>query len=72
MDDKKHEISAIEEFEYINNSPNTLDKIYIHLWPNAYRNKNTALAKQQYKDGKDILRFGNDSIKGGIDSLDFQ
>ena len=72
LDDKKHEISAFEVFEYVNNSPNSLDKIYIHLWPNAYRNENTALAIQQYKDGNGILRFGNDSIKGGIDSLDFQ
>jgi hypothetical protein len=72
LDDKKHEISAFEVFEYVNNSPNSLDKIYIHLWPNAYRNKNTALAKQQYKGGKNILIFGNDSLKGGIDSLDFQ
>lgn len=72
LDDKRHEISAFEVFEYVNNSPNSLDKIYIHLWPNAYRNGNTALARQQYKDGKSILRFGNDSIKGGIDSLDFQ
>ncbi|NBW71648.1 MAG: M1 family peptidase [Flavobacteriia bacterium] len=72
LDDKKHEISAFEVFEYVNNSPNSLDKIYIHLWPNAYRNGNTALARQQYKDGKSILRFGNDSLKGGIDSLDFQ
>ena len=63
LDDKKHEISAFEVFEYVNNSPNSLDKIYIHLWPNAYRNGNTALARQQYKDGKNILRFGNDSIK---------
>lgn len=72
LDDQKHEISAFEVFEYVNNSPNSLDKIYIHLWPNAYRNGNTALAKQQYKDGKEILLFGNDSLKGGIDSLDFQ
>ena len=72
LDDKKHEISAFEVFEYVNNSPNSLDKIYIHLWPNAYRNGNTALAKQQYKSGNNILSFGNDSLKGGIDSLDFQ
>ena len=27
LDDKKHEISAFEVFEYVNNSPNSLDKI---------------------------------------------
>lgn len=72
LNDKNHTLSAFEEFEYVNNSPNTLDKIYVHLWPNAYRNGKTALAKQKYKDGEKELRFGKEENKGGIDSLDFQ
>ena len=72
LNDKNHTLSAFEEFEYVNNSPNTLDKIYVHLWPNAYRNGNTALGKQKYKDGEKQLRFGKEEDKGGIDSLDFQ
>ena len=77
LNDENHTLSAFEEFEYINNSPNSLDSIYIHLWPNAYRNGNTALAKQQYKDGKTILKFGENKLNakqdlGGIDSLDFK
>ena len=47
LDDKTHEITALEEFEYINNSPNQLTFLYIHLWPNAYRNEKTALGQQQ-------------------------
>ena len=59
LDDKKHELHAFESFEYINNSPNSLDKIYIHVWPNAYRNGKTALAKQIYEQNKeDVLHFG--------------
>ncbi|MEY3200430.1 MAG: hypothetical protein RJA13_2388, partial [Bacteroidota bacterium] len=77
LNDENHTLSAFEEFEYINNSPNSLDSIYIHLWPNAYRNGKTALAKQQYKDGKTILKFGENKLNakqdlGGIDSLDFK
>jgi hypothetical protein len=72
LDDQNHTLSAYEEFEYINHSPNSLDKIYIHLWPNAYRNGKSALAKQQYAEGKQILRFGEEKDKGGIDSLDFK
>lgn len=72
LDDKNHTLSAFEEFEYINNSPNDLDTIYIHLWPNAYRNGETALGKQQYGDGDQQLTFGSEEIKGGIDSLDFK
>ncbi len=73
LDDVKHELHAFETFEYINHSPNTLDKIYIHVWPNAYRNGKTALAKQLYEQNKeDVLHFGKTEDKGGIDSLDFK
>lgn len=72
LNDKENTLSAFETFEYINHSPDQLDKLYIHVWPNAYRNGNTALAKQQYKDGKSTLKFGNEKDKGGIDSLDFK
>lgn len=72
LDDKNHTLSAYEEFDYINHSPNSLDFLYIHLWPNAYRNGKTALGKQLYKNGEKDLRFGSEEIKGGIDSLDFK
>jgi hypothetical protein len=72
LNDKEHTFSAFEEFEYINNSPNSLDFLYIHIWPNAYKNNKTALAKQLYKNGEKELQFGADSLKGWIDSLDFK
>ncbi|MNU80522.1 Aminopeptidase N [compost metagenome] len=72
LDDVKHALSGFESFVYHNNSPQTLDFIYIHLWPNAYKNGKTALGKQLYEDGEQLLNFGNDSVKGGIDSLHFQ
>ena len=71
LDDKNHFLFGNEEFEYINNSPNTLEKIYVHLWANAYKNGKTALAKQLYENGETELKFGPDSIKGYIDSLNF-
>lgn len=71
LDDKHHMLYGQESFDYINHSPETLDYLYIHLWPNAYRNGKTALAKQQYNSGEDLLVYGPDSIKGVIDSLDF-
>lgn len=72
LDDVKHLLSGHERFVYHNQSPQTLDFIYIHLWPNAYTSWKTDLGKQLYEDGDDLLRFGNDSVRGGIDSLHFQ
>jgi len=72
LDDKNHTLSGYEELEYINNSPNALDTIWIHIWPNAYKNGETALSKQQYRDKDDILKFGDPSVRGFIDSLDFK
>ncbi|XOV67466.1 MAG: M1 family metallopeptidase [Fluviicola sp.] len=72
LDDENHVLTAFEEFEYINNSPDVLDTIYIHIWPNAYKNGETALAQQQYSNKKQTLVYGDDDLKGYIDSLDFK
>lgn len=72
LDDIKHELTAVEEFEYTNNSPEKLDFLYIHLWPNAYQNEKSALGKQLWENGNQILRFGADSVKGSINGLDFK
>ncbi|MCF6366962.1 MAG: M1 family metallopeptidase [Bacteroidales bacterium] len=71
LNDIKHELSAFETIEYINNSPDNLDFIYFHLWPNAYDNNKTALAKQILEDKYGKL-FENEELRGYIDSLDFK
>jgi hypothetical protein len=72
LDDVNHTISAFETFEYVNNSPHTLDFIYVHLWANAYKNKNTALAKQLYANKETFLYYADEKDRGWIDSLDFK
>jgi hypothetical protein len=71
LDDRSHMLRGQETFEYVNNSPDALDFLYIHLWPNAYSSSETALARQLYQNGEKLLAFGPDSIKGYIDSLSF-
>jgi hypothetical protein len=72
LNDISHELSAFEEIEYFNNSPDTLKKLYFHLWPNAYLNNKTALAKQLLSvKGKQKL-FKDPFLRGYIDSLDFK
>jgi hypothetical protein len=71
LDDRKHELSGFESIEYINNSPDTLGFIYFHLWPNAYSDNNTALARQLFSlNGKSRL-FKDPELRGFIDSLEF-
>ena len=69
--DSSHELNGFETVEYINNSPDTLRFLFFHLWPNAYSDNNTALAKEIFaRDGKSKL-FNDPELKGYIDSLDF-
>lgn len=72
LNDKDHILSAYEEFVYQNNSTQTLDFIYVHLWPNAYKNNETALANQLYGMGDMNLQFADYEDQGFIDSLDFK
>lgn len=72
LDDKKHELSAYEEIKYINNSVTSLSYIYFHLWPNAYKNHQTALAKQLLEDGETKFYYSKPEERGYIDSLDFK
>ncbi len=72
LNDKQQMLHAFEEVEYINNSPDTLNLLYFHLWPNAYANNRTALARQLLRhNGKQKL-FNEPALKGKIDSLDFK
>ena len=47
LDDTNHTIMAYEKMVYQNNSPDTLNFIWFHIWPNAYKNTGTAFAKQR-------------------------
>ena len=72
LDDSSHMLHGNEEVIYQNNSPETLQYIWFHLWPNAYKNDQSAFAKQQLLQKK--TKFHNSSAKerGYIDSLAFE
>jgi len=67
LDPKEKSITGFETIVYKNNSPSTLDFIWFHIWPNAYKNKTTALLQQITSDterSKKMDNFGTGSIDG--------
>lgn len=72
LDDATHTLHAQERFTYTNNSPVALDTIWLHLWPNAYRDKGSALCRQLADMGDLDLHFATEAERGWIDSLDFR
>lgn len=72
LNDVQHSISAFQEIQYINNSFTSLDVLYFHLWPNAYKDQSTALAKEQLIKKKSELYFSKEEERGFMDSLDFK
>lgn len=72
LDDKNHFLRGYETIEYTNNSPDKLHFLYFHLWPNAYSNNKTALARQLIEaDGIESM-FKDPAKRGFIDSLNFK
>jgi len=72
LDDEKHVLNAFMKLTYTNNSPSDLDEIWFHLWPNAYKNNNTAFAKQQIDNNSTEFYFAKERERGYIDSLSFK
>ncbi|UCH63325.1 MAG: M1 family metallopeptidase [Fidelibacterota bacterium] len=72
LDDRDHTLSAFLSLDYTNNSPDTLHFIWFHLWPNGYRNNQTAFAQQRFRQGSRQFYYTRDEERGYIDSLDFR
>ncbi len=71
LDDVKHSIKGDVSMEYINNSPDALNEIWMHVWGNAYKNQQTAFAKQQLEKGKTKFYFAKNNDLGFFSDLDF-
>ena len=65
LDSTTQDLKAKCAITYKNNSPDTLDRIYFHLWANAFNNKNTPFAKQALKLGMTDFYFANQLDLGG-------
>ena len=69
---KNTALTGFEKIEYINNSPDTLNFIWFHIWPNAYKTDRTAFSDQQLENGNTKFYFSDKEQKGYINRLDFK
>lgn len=72
LNDRDHTLDAHIRIEYVNHAPQALSEIWMHLWPNAYQDRNTAFARQQLRDGSTRFYFAPDSSLGSLRNLDFR
>ncbi len=72
LNDNQHSLDAYIKMEYFNNSPDTLFFIWLHLWPNAYKNDHTAFTDQQLENGSTDFYFSDNEKRGYINRLDFK
>ncbi|MCB9294988.1 MAG: M1 family metallopeptidase [Lewinellaceae bacterium] len=72
LNDEAQQLRGHIAIAYQNNAPHALDSLWFHLWPNAYRSRQTAFARQQERMNQSRFFFAEDSELGGIDSLDFE
>jgi len=72
LNDAENTLDGFEIIEYTNNSSDTLQYIWFHLWPNAFKNDQTAFSEQLLKLGRTDFYFTDESKKGYINRLDFK
>jgi hypothetical protein len=65
-------LDGFATIQYHNQSPDTLTFLWVHLWPNAFKNDRTAFSDQLLINGDTRFYFSNPEQKGYINRLDFR
>jgi len=71
LDDQDHRLDGQISIEYTNNSPDTLREIYLHLWPNAFKDQSSDFAKQKLAHRSTKFYRSLKSERGYIAGFDF-
>ncbi|MEP7109121.1 MAG: M1 family metallopeptidase, partial [Ferruginibacter sp.] len=71
LNDNEKSLAGSETLVYRNNSPDILDFIWFHIWPNAYKNDSTALI-QQIKNDVETKKKLEKYSPGFINGLSFK
>lgn len=72
LNDKDNTLNGFVKMAYTNNSPDTLHFIWLHLWPNAYKNDRTAFTDQSLENGSTKFYFSDNDERGYINRLDLK
>jgi hypothetical protein len=72
LNEKNRTLDGFSRIEYINHSPDTLQYIWFHVWPNAYKTDRTAFSDQLLENDKTQFYFSDAEQKGYINRLDFK
>ena len=72
LNDVDNTLDGFVKMEYYNNSPDNLYFIWMHIWPNAYKNDKTAFSEQLLINNRTDFYFSNKEQRGYINRLDFK
>jgi hypothetical protein len=72
LDDASRSLDGFITMRYANRSPDTLFFIWMHCWPNAYKNDRTAFSEQLLGNGRTDFYFSTEQQRGYINRLDFR
>ncbi|GAB1307397.1 hypothetical protein KH5_00800 [Urechidicola sp. KH5] len=64
VDTETHELHIQQEITYYNKASVSLDTIYLHNWPNSFKDNKTPLSKRLIEDYNKELYFAKDKRRG--------
>ncbi|MFI5155250.1 MAG: M1 family metallopeptidase [Chitinophagales bacterium] len=72
LNEQERSLNGFLKIQYTNHSPDTLQYIWINLWPNAYKNDLTSFSDQLLQNGRTDFYFADPEKRGYINQLDFR
>ncbi len=66
LDDKNDILKIQQTIVFVNESDSILTEIYLHNWPNGYRDKNSPLSQRLIEDYDKSLYFAKDKDRGFV------
>lgn len=64
LNTQTNELKIQQEINFYNKSDSTLNTVYFHNWANAYKDKNTPLAKRFIENYSNTFHFANEKHRG--------